>query len=316
MPEDHLHRSHLSLIQLSTEAAAAIETIKTSVNTRVIQIFRTIGPTLDALEGSPDTYPNSVRLGDAVAEAHRMLQQRANHLDDVIRSALTREANAIGAVSTGGLPARLRSRLWAALHPLGLGFLFESTSNHLTEPVDSAGVAALPPESGTGRRIVVSNALQRIWLVEATRRGDVVVASFPISGSLDPRKDAPRHNRVLNHWHAAVGYDGVFLRSMVTFHRRPAASHAIGFQEIPRRPRPGRAASLRALGRADRRTGGMASRLIRNMLARNSTPVQDVRDLGRRMTNGGIRLDENAARRVARFVRKGTNVIVADDLRA
>lgn len=87
---------------------------------------------------------------------------------------------------------------------------------------------ALPPNSGTGRRIVYSNSGQRVWLVEAN---GTIHNSYLVSG----RRDTPRpgtysvFSKSVNAW---AGYNGITMKHMVRFtHGR---SLAIGFHSIPR----------------------------------------------------------------------------------
>lgn len=87
---------------------------------------------------------------------------------------------------------------------------------------------ALPPNSGSGRRIVYSNSEQRVWWVDATER---VVESYAVSG----RRGVPNPGtyQVFSKSPLAwAGHDGITMKHMVRF--TYGQSLAIGFHAIPR----------------------------------------------------------------------------------
>ena len=87
----------------------------------------------------------------------------------------------------------------------------------------------LPAESGTGRRVVFSEARQRVWLVSA---GGEVQRSYLVSGSVSDNLDLGTYSvysRSLN----AVGIDDSgTMRYFVRFTQGDTGA-AIGFHDIP-----------------------------------------------------------------------------------
>ena len=86
-----------------------------------------------------------------------------------------------------------------------------------------------PPASGTGRRVVYSNPLQRVWLV-----GDdnLVERTYLVSG----RKGVPAPGTYHVYSRSTVtsaGHDGITMRKMVRFAHGDKLP--IGFHDIPRR---------------------------------------------------------------------------------
>lgn len=84
-----------------------------------------------------------------------------------------------------------------------------------------------PPGTGSGRRIVYSNPLQRVWLVDGNNR---VVRTYLVSG----RKGSPAAGSYAVFSRSAVasaGHDGITMRKMVRFARGERL--AIGFHDIP-----------------------------------------------------------------------------------
>jgi L,D-transpeptidase catalytic domain len=89
---------------------------------------------------------------------------------------------------------------------------------------------ALPADSGTGRRIVFSQSLQRVWLVGA--KDDDVQRTYLVSGSLTHNLQ-PGTYSVYSRSRWAVGVDdsGV-MQYFVRFTQGPTGA-AIGFHSIP-----------------------------------------------------------------------------------
>ncbi len=92
----------------------------------------------------------------------------------------------------------------------------------------AAPVAALPADSGAGRRVVFSEAEQRVWLV---RKNGSVRRTYLVSGSLEDNLD-PGTYAVFSRSRWAVGLDesGV-MEFFVRFAQGERA--AIGFHTIP-----------------------------------------------------------------------------------
>jgi lipoprotein-anchoring transpeptidase ErfK/SrfK len=88
----------------------------------------------------------------------------------------------------------------------------------------------VPPGSGSGRRIVYSNPLQRVWLVDAD--GDVV-RTYLVSG----RKSVPPAGTYHVYSKSPVanaGHAGITMRKMVRFSHSATSGIPIGFHDIPR----------------------------------------------------------------------------------
>ena len=131
---------------------------------------------------------------------------------------------------------------------------------------------ALPPDSGTGRRIVFSEAAQRVWLVGAD---ETVRRTYLVSGSLTDNLD-PGSYEVYSKSRWAVGVDdsGV-MQYYVRFAHGPHST--IGFHTIPTH-----------LGKA----------------------LQSVKDLGTPQSHGCIRQRTSDAIALWNFAPVGTRVVV------
>ena len=99
-----------------------------------------------------------------------------------------------------------------------------SSSSAVTDPV------GLPADSGTGRRVVFSQHLQRVWLVGSKQ--DAVQRTYPVSGSVTHNL-VPGTYSVYSRSRWAVGVDdsGV-MQYFVRFTQGPTGA-AIGFHTIP-----------------------------------------------------------------------------------
>jgi hypothetical protein len=138
-------------------------------------------------------------------------------------------------------------------------------------PAPSGG-PAVPPGSGSGRRIVYSNTAQRVWLVEADER---VLSTYAVSG----RRNVPPAGTyaVFSKSRTAyAGHDGITMRNMVRFTRGQRL--AIGFHSIPRD----------AFGR----------------------PLQTENDLGGYRSAGCVRQADADSERLWDFAPVGTTVVV------
>ena len=136
----------------------------------------------------------------------------------------------------------------------------------------SGDQTALPPSSGTGRRIVFSETAQRVWLVDAD---DTVRRTYLVSGSLTDNLD-PGSYEVYSKSRWAVGVDdsGV-MQYYVRFAHGPHST--IGFHTIPTH-----------LGH----------------------PLQSVKDLGTPRSHGCIRQRTADAIALWNFAPVGTPVVV------
>ena len=131
---------------------------------------------------------------------------------------------------------------------------------------------ALPPDSGTGRRIVFSETAQRLWLVDAD---ETVRRTYLVSGSLTDNLD-PGSYEVYSKSRWAVGVDDSGV--MQYYVRFAHGSHStIGFHTIPTH-----------LGKA----------------------LQSVKDLGTPQSHGCIRQRTSDAIALWNFAPVGTHVVV------
>lgn len=87
---------------------------------------------------------------------------------------------------------------------------------------------AVPANSGSGRRIVYSDAAQRIWVIDAA---EVVVDSYLVSGrdNVPPKGNHRIFSKSPLAW---AGHDGITMTHMVRFYH--GGRLPIGFHSIPR----------------------------------------------------------------------------------
>jgi hypothetical protein len=130
-----------------------------------------------------------------------------------------------------------------------------------------------PPNSGTGRRIVYSNAQQRVWLVEADNG---YTHTFPVSGRRGVPAPGTYHVFSKSVMSTAHGGD-LRLPYMTRFAVAPSGL-AIGFHGIP--------------------------------LRRNGTPIQSDAELGEFRSAGCVRMNQNDIRVLWNFAPVGTKVVV------
>jgi hypothetical protein len=136
----------------------------------------------------------------------------------------------------------------------------------------SAAEAGLPADSGSGRRAVFSEELQRVWLVDAD---DEVLRTYLVSGSLTDNLQ-PGTYEVWSRSEQAWGIDDSgTMRWFVRFAHGKRA--AIGFHDIP---------------------------------VDDGQPVQTVDELGTPLSHGCIRQRRADAKRLWDFAPLGTKVVV------
>lgn len=162
-----------------------------------------------------------------------------------------------------------RALLAADAEQAGAG---EKTDNRaVTRPADQADTA-LPPGSGSGRRVVFSEAAQRVWLVED---GNEVARTYLVSGSRYDNLDPGTYSVFSRSEHAWGIDDSGSMRWFVRFAEGPNA--AIGFHSIP---------------------------LL------NGSPVQTIAQLGLPLSHGCIRQKTADALALWEFAPVGTTVVV------
>jgi lipoprotein-anchoring transpeptidase ErfK/SrfK len=102
----------------------------------------------------------------------------------------------------------------------------------------------LPPDSGTGRRVVYSKSRQRLWTVESS---GVVSKTHLVSGRLTWNQPRPGTYSVFSRSRYTCNIKNPYIcwRYMVRFARGPGGDN-IGFHEIPTDTRTGR--KLQSIG--------------------------------------------------------------------
>jgi len=141
-----------------------------------------------------------------------------------------------------------------------------------TQPEPTSEVP-LPPQSGTGRRVVFDMSAQRVWIVGPAER---VQRTYLVSGSIHDNLD-PGHYEVYSRSRHAVSYTyEETMQYMVRF--ATGENAAIGFHDIPR--------------------------------DQQGDPVQTRAQLGQRMSSGCIRQARPDAIALWRFADVGTPVVV------
>jgi hypothetical protein len=157
-------------------------------------------------------------------------------------------------------------------HPTTTGKVTAS-SPEATDVRDSpAADTALPAGSGTGKRVVFSEARQRVWLVEDRKK---VVRTYLVSGSMYDNLD-PGTYSVYSRSEQAYGVDDSgTMRYFVRFTTGDSA--AIGFHDIP---------------------------------VNDGKPLQKVSQLGTPQSHGCIRQKRSDAIALWDFAPLGTTVVV------
>jgi lipoprotein-anchoring transpeptidase ErfK/SrfK len=89
----------------------------------------------------------------------------------------------------------------------------------------------LPRNSGEGRRVVYSNSLQWVWLVD---KNEEVVRSMPVSGRRGVPAPGTYSVTTKSPWSFSLDFAGVSFRWMTRFATGPEGGN-IGFHEIPRK---------------------------------------------------------------------------------
>lgn len=131
----------------------------------------------------------------------------------------------------------------------------------------------LPRNTGGGRRIVYSNSLQWVWVVD---KNEQVLRSMPVSG----RRGIPAPGDYIvtsqAAWSFSLDFEGVNFRWMTRFATGPAGGN-IGFHEIPRK---------------------------------DGKPMQTIAQLGSFAGSGCVRMATEDVKFIYRWARPGTKVVV------
>jgi L,D-transpeptidase catalytic domain len=137
-----------------------------------------------------------------------------------------------------------------------------------------AATAALPADSGSGKRIVYDISAQQVWLVDAD---GTVARTYRVSGSKYDQLDPGNYQVFSRSRHATSWHGTESMQLMVRFHHGARAN--IGFHDIP----------------VDSSTGD---------------PVQTLAELGAPLSDGCIRQDVVDAKALWKFAPVGTPVVV------
>lgn len=98
-------------------------------------------------------------------------------------------------------------------------------------PQPARPVPSLPARSGSGKRVVYSNSMQWVWVIDRNER---VVRSMPVSGKRGV--PTPGTYRVTSQSPRSYSpyFEGVTFRWMTRFAKGPEGGN-IGFHEVPRK---------------------------------------------------------------------------------
>ncbi len=147
----------------------------------------------------------------------------------------------------------------------------EETSGSAISPAEAA--KAVPAKSGSGRRIVFSQSLQRVWLVDGH---DAATRTYLVSGSLTDNLQPGTYDVTRRQRHAIGIEDSGTMEYFVVFTAGPTGA-AIGFHSIP---------------------------------VKNGHPVQSVSELGTPESHGCIRQKTPDAIALWDYAPIGTKVVV------
>jgi hypothetical protein len=138
---------------------------------------------------------------------------------------------------------------------------------------DTSADVAVPADSGTGRRVVFSQGLQRVWLVDADDQAErTYLVSGSVTGNLQPGTYSV-YSR--SRWAVGVDDSGV-MQYFVRFTKGPTGA-AIGFHTIP---------------------------------TQNGVPLQTAAQLGTPQSHGCIRQRTPDAIALWKYAPTGTKVVV------
>lgn len=134
-------------------------------------------------------------------------------------------------------PSLFESRALAVYEPLGESSTV-SEGEIVPAPVIAPSITEtrrlaplLPRNAGVGRRVVYSNSLQWVWVIDDKER---VVRSMPVSGKRGVPEPGTYRVTSQSPWSYSPEFSGVTFRWMTRFAKGPKGGN-IGFHEIPRR---------------------------------------------------------------------------------
>jgi lipoprotein-anchoring transpeptidase ErfK/SrfK len=131
----------------------------------------------------------------------------------------------------------------------------------------------LPRKTGEGRRVVYSNSLQWVWVVD---KNEEVIRSMPVSGRRGVPAPGTYKVTTQSAWSFSLDFEGVNFRWMTRFAFGPEGGN-IGFHEIPRK---------------------------------NGRPMQTESQLGSFAGSGCVRMATDDVKFIYRWAKPGTTVVV------
>ena len=131
----------------------------------------------------------------------------------------------------------------------------------------------LPSKTGEGRRVVYSNSLQWVWVVD---KNDEVIRSMPVSGRRGVPAPGTYTVSTQAAWSFSLDFEGVNFRWMTRFAKGPEGGN-IGFHEIPRK---------------------------------DGKPMQTESQLGSFAGSGCVRMATEDVKFIYRWAKPGTTVVV------
>lgn len=143
----------------------------------------------------------------------------------------------------------------------------------LGPPDTSLSSPALPPDTGTGRRVVYSKSRMRVWIIDATEN---VERTYLVSGRTNQPSPGTYSVFSRSTYTCSISQSNVCMRWMVRFTHGPSGDN-IGFHEIPRQ---------------------------------NGVPVQGNSQLGQPLSHGCVRQSTEDAQYMWAWAGIGTKVVV------
>jgi len=186
----------------------------------------------------------------------------------VLTSSTANAGAAAGDAAYTSSPAPSTPTTTAPVEPLAIG---AAAAKPLAG--DTSTDVAVPADSGTGRRVVFSQGLQRVWLVDADDQAErTYLVSGSVTGNLQPGTYSV-YSR--SRWAVGVDDSGV-MQYFVRFTKGPTGA-AIGFHTIP---------------------------------TQNGVPLQTAAQLGTPQSHGCIRQRTPDAIALWKYAPNGTKVVV------
>lgn len=143
----------------------------------------------------------------------------------------------------------------------------------LGPPDTSLSSSALPPDTGSGRRVVYSKSRMRVWIIDGDEN---VQRTYLVSGRLNQPSPGTYSVFSRSTYTCSISQSNVCMRWMVRFAHGPSGDN-IGFHEIPRQ---------------------------------NGVPMQGNSQLGQPLSHGCVRQSTEDAQYMWAWAGVGTKVVV------